>query len=307
MTGVNTKDMVLSENLKQYITEPDNIYDLVGNCYGLLCEKISNPAAFINDYLSKGEDNNSNPNFDYLNQFSEEVMRETQCFKASHYNEFIVTIVTHIHKLVSGMKSYLDERMNELTVIYSLLAGIDAGARTWEVYRMSSGGGPLDRVHRTGYRVYFSGHDTLHSEYAEQVGRDRMHASDFSAEFETFRFIHTKAWKMGENVPRILYLPYDNRLTQKQKKKLKVAVIPGLNKKNFEFSKTKGSGVRVDYSGIDQTKVEKKVTVSLKKVLKTDCDIVVLPEYLTSPKVYQVIRRELREAYIKKDRVPCLY
>lgn len=51
MMGVSTKDMVLSEKLKQYITEPDNIYDLVGNCYGVLCEKVSNPAVFINDYL----------------------------------------------------------------------------------------------------------------------------------------------------------------------------------------------------------------------------------------------------------------
>ncbi len=300
MMGVITKDMVLSEKLRQYITEPDNIYDLVGNCYGLLCDKVSNPAAFINDYLSKGEACNSNPNYENLNQFSGEVMWKTQCFKASSYKEFILSIVIRIDKLMSEMKSYLDKEMNELTVIYFLLAGIDAGARTWEVYKLSSGTGPLDRVHKTGYRVYFSGHDTLHSEYVERVGRDRMHTSDFSAEFETFHFINTKDWKMGENVPRIIYIPYDYRLLQKQERKLKAAVIPGLNEKNFEFSKTKGSGVRVDYSGIDQSEVEKKVTVSLKKVLETDCDIIVLPEYLTSPEVYQVVRRELKEAYINK-------
>lgn len=292
--------MVLSDKLKQYITEPDNIYDLVGNCYGLLCENILNPSAFINDYLSKGEDTDFNPNFDRLNQFSEEVMRETQCFKASHYSEFIVMILTRIDNLTHEMKSYLNEMMNELTVIYSLLSGIDAGARTWKISMLSSGTGPLDRVHKSGYRVYFSGRETLHSEYAEGVGRERMHASDFSAEFETFRFIYTKDWKMGENVPRIIYVPYDHRLIQKQKNKLKVAVIPGLNEKNFEFGKTKGSGVRVDYSGVDQNKAKKKVTVSLKKVLEMDCDIIVLPEYLTSHEVYQALKRELREAYIKK-------
>ena len=300
MMGVDTKDMVLSEDLKQYITEPDNIYDLAGNCYGLLCEKISNPSAFINDYLSKGEGCGFNPNFEHLKQFSEEVMRNTQCFKASHYNEFIMDIVIDINKLMSEMKSYLDENMNELAVIFSLLAGIDAGARTWEVHKLSSGTGPLDRIHKTGYRVYFSSHNTFLSEYEERVGRDRMHGSDFSAEFETFRFINTKDWRMGENVPRIIYIPYDYRLTQKCEKKLKAAVIPGLNEKNFEFVKTKGGGVRVEYSGIDQGKAVKKVTASLKRVLETDCDIIVLSEYLTSPEVYQAIRRDLKVVYRKR-------
>lgn len=126
-------------------------------------------------------------------------------------------ILTRIDNLTHEMKSYLNEMMNELTVIYSLLSGIDAGARTWKISMLSSGTGPLDRVHKSGYRVYFSGRETLHSEYAEGVGRERMHASDFSAEFETFRFIYTKDWKMGENVPRIIYVPYDHRLIQKQK------------------------------------------------------------------------------------------
>ena len=39
--------MILAEDIEPYISEPDNIYDLAGNCFGLLSEKIANPAKFI--------------------------------------------------------------------------------------------------------------------------------------------------------------------------------------------------------------------------------------------------------------------
>ena len=37
---------------EDYLSETDNIYDLVGNCFGLLCENIDNHQAFIGEYIS---------------------------------------------------------------------------------------------------------------------------------------------------------------------------------------------------------------------------------------------------------------
>ena len=34
----DTEDMILAEDIEPYISEPDNIYDLAGNCFGLLSE-----------------------------------------------------------------------------------------------------------------------------------------------------------------------------------------------------------------------------------------------------------------------------
>lgn len=39
---------------EDYLSETDNIYDLVGNCFGLLCENIDNHQAFIGEYISIG-------------------------------------------------------------------------------------------------------------------------------------------------------------------------------------------------------------------------------------------------------------
>lgn len=286
--------MVLSKHIRQYITEPDNIYDLAGNCFGVLCETVSNPALFISAYLSEGKAGSSNPNLGLLNQFSESVMTETISFRPSRYDEFAEYITTMIGRM--RLQKYLDEKMNELTVIYFLLAGIDAGARSWESHKFFPGFGPLDRINKTGYRVYYSSHDTLHSDYTEKIGRDRMQVSDFSAQFETFRFINTKKWLLGENVPQIIYVPYDRTDLRRREHKLRVAVIPGFNEKNFEFSGTKGSGYRVDYYGINQEVIRKKITKSVERVLNAGCDIIVMPEYITSPEVYRAIQRQIKKS-----------
>lgn len=184
--------MQFSDYIQTYITEPDNIYDLVGNCFGLLCENIKDPSAFISDYMSEGEI--ENPNLAFLKCFSEEIKNETVSFQPSHYDEYIWYIKNHLINL--RLYEYLDSKLNELTVVYSILPGIDAEARGWDVHKFYSNRGPLDRINKTGYRVYYSSHDTLHFDYTENVGRDGKYANDFSSEFEIFRFINTRKWKV---------------------------------------------------------------------------------------------------------------
>ncbi|HIV53458.1 MAG TPA: hypothetical protein H9748_08315 [Candidatus Mediterraneibacter norwichensis] len=47
--------MILAEDIEPYISEPDNIYDLAGNCFGLLSEEIADPVKFISNYASGKE------------------------------------------------------------------------------------------------------------------------------------------------------------------------------------------------------------------------------------------------------------
>ena len=77
---------------------------------------------------------------------------------------------------------------------------------------------------------------------------------------------------------------------RKNNKKLRIAVIPGINEKNLEFSTTKGSGYRVDYSRTNQKVIKNKITKYVEKVLKTGYDIMVFPEYITSPQVFSLLR-----------------
>lgn len=300
--GAKHKSMRFPDHIRIFITETDNIYDLIGNCYGLLCESISNPASFINDYLS-GTENSAgeieiNPNLPILNQFSEDIIKEIQHFKASHYNEFLTHVRLMIRKI--SLKPYLDTELNNMTIIFALLSGIDAGARTWKMHKFSAGLGPLDVNGKTGYRVYFSSHRTMHFQYVQGVGRERQHESDFASQFETFRFINTGTWRFRTKGPRILHIPQIWASMEKPKTILRIAVIPGHSEKNFEFCKKRASGVEVSYQSIDQEKTENKISKSLETAIQAECDIIVLPEYILSPQIYDAVRCKIRTEYFRR-------
>lgn len=91
--------MVLPKCINTYITEADNIYDLVGNCYGLLCEMVPNQADFIAVYLSKNIGGVCNPNLDELSRFFEEVMYAVQMYQPTEYVDFIAKVRKQIQKL----------------------------------------------------------------------------------------------------------------------------------------------------------------------------------------------------------------
>ena len=100
----------------------------------------------------------------------------------------------------------------------------------------------------------------------------------------------------------MIYLPYKRTDLRKRNKKLRIAVIPGINEKNFEFSTTKGSGYRVDYSRTNQKAIKNKITKYVEKVLKTGYDIMVFPEYITSPQFFSALQRQIKKSYGKNVR-----
>ena len=79
----------LAEDIEPYISEPDNIYDLAGNCFGLLSEKIANPAKFISNYASGKEKRTSNPNLYVLERFFLETAEMARDYRPTHYGRFI--------------------------------------------------------------------------------------------------------------------------------------------------------------------------------------------------------------------------
>lgn len=296
--GVDTKDMILKEYIKEHIQEADNLYDLISNCFALLCDNITNPADFISKYLSTGREM-SNPNLPELHLFSEKIMEETERYKPSQYTEFI----QKVNELINQLKlvEYQVEKENQLTVIYFILSGIDAGARFWEYSKFFSMLGPLDRQHKTHYRVYANLHRTIHSEFIDNVGRDRIHSSNFFEEFETFRFIDDRIWKPEMNGPRIMYMPLSKLNRQQEKKEIKIAVIPGSRTADFQFSECEGSAIKVEYPAKTQQRIIDSIILSLDSAVEVGADIIVLPEYVTSPEIYDTVCTHLKKLYITTD------
>lgn len=287
--------MVLVDEFKAYVSEAENIYDLIGNCFGLLCDNITNHQAFVSEYLGDEDESNCNPNIERLNRFSDTIMGLVHMYEPSKYHGIRDEILFNIEEL--QLEEYLDPKLNQLTIIYCVLAALDAEAMNWDVKRLAGIMGPLDRQQKTRYRVYFNLKKTLHTQYIENVGRERVHASTFYEHFNSFRFIDQNKWEGSIDVPQVKYLPLiPNKMREDADGcKLKIGVIPVSNSKNFEFAKTIGSGIKVDYSKCDQKKYVKGVLGALEKALDEECNIIVLPEYVVSPEIYTDVKKMIKE------------
>ena len=172
--------MVLGYGFDTYLTEADNIYDLIGNCFGGLCEHIDNQQEFTSKYL----DQKLNPNIGILDEFSETIMELMEDYSASKYASVSQQILQFVHSI--NLQSYLDPKKNQLTILYCILAAIDSVAGNWENKWMASTLGPLDKQNKTNYRVYYNLKRTIHEDYVAGIGRNRAVSSDFSEQFENF-------------------------------------------------------------------------------------------------------------------------
>lgn len=285
--------MILDEEFKKYLIEANNIYDLVANCFGALCDNVANHQAFIGKYFG-GDSGECNPNMKCLNEFSERVMEEVHTLSHSKYTLFLEKLLQMIDEL--QLVGYCDDRENQLTVIYCILAAIDTEAANWNIKRLSGTLGPLDRQKRTPYRVYFNMQRTLHGYYVEEVGRQRAHETDFFEMFHSFRFINEENWFKGATVPEVKFVPCGRTEVKGESIDcgLKIGVIQVHDELNFDFVRN-GSSVKVSYGKVKQEQSVRRAVCALEKALKEGCNIILFPEYVMSPEVYNGIRQCLHE------------
>lgn len=289
--------MVLESKLREYLTDANNIYDLIGNCFGALCDHISNHQNFIGTYMDKTEGITYNPNIDMLDNFSDMIMEEVKKYKPWKYTEFQNKIVRAADEI--ELQSYKDAEYNQLTVIYSILTAIDAGVMSWSFKWRVRSLGPLDRQQKTSYRVYLNMRKNIHDDYVFGVGRERVMPSTFFDHFQSFRFIDINKWMENVSAPNVKYLslPPRHKNYFLRFRRLKIAVIPVSCKKNFRDVNVIGSAFRMEYSEEDQKEVSIKICSALESAVREGSNIILLPEYTVSPYIYEKMKCCLNELY----------
>ncbi len=300
--GVISKEgehMILEYGFHEALAEADNIFDLVGICFGLLCDNVQNQQAFTSTYFDQGEGDECNPNIDVLNKFSEDVMETLKGYTPSKYIIFIQKVFELVSKI--ELQSYMKKKENQLTIIYCILSAIDSAAGIWERYWMSNTLGPLDRQYKTKYRVYFNLTKTIHRDFIDGIGRNRVVASDFFEQFENFRFINADRWKDSIDVPQIKYLHLNKVWKQKNCviNKLKIAVIPVSVNKNFKDKKVGNNRFVIEYSGYDQEALAARIGLAVKTAINLGSNIIVLPEYVVSQEIFSSIQQQVKNCHKK--------
>ena len=286
---------------EEYLVETKSIYDLIANCFGVLCSNIRNQEAFVGEYMSKGSGAINNPNLDRLKHFSQKIREIMKEYEASDYDKTKAQILEAIEGL--EIENYLDEKKNHLTVIYCILVAIDSKAMEWSTRWMQPKLGPLDENGKTGYRVYFSPRDTLHEQFVDGVKRKRVGPSNFFECFTNFRFVKEKSWEKDIAVPQIQYvsLPAYVKKEFKEVRKLKIAVIPCCRERHFDFVPTRGAGLKVEYLSEVQEKIGERICDHIEKSIDQGAHIIILPEYTTSPVISKMIKKCLRKMQFEKS------
>ena len=280
---------------EEYFMEINNIYDMISVCFGLLKDNINNHQVFIGEYVSEGEEGQKNPNLGVLNCFAEKVMAIMRKYEPSGFIEVRDEILEEAKKL--QISDFQDELWNRLTVVYHILSAIDAEAMHWDVGRMHRTLGPLDRQRKTPYRVYFSPKETIHKGFVENVGRERTGSSNFFEHFNCFRFVDERKWKENCEVPQVYYTSVSKEQKEEflEKSKLKIAVLPVSSERNFDFVSKLGASLRVDYFAIQQEAEANQICQCVVKAIEEGAHIIILPEYIASPKISEKIKCSLRE------------
>lgn len=295
--GNGNESMVLTDEIKEYLTDADNIYNLIGNCFAALCNYISNHQKFISNYLDQTDEIDCNPNIEKLNDFSEMIMNEMNHYRASNFSEFQAKIVNAASEL--ELQSYMDDKFNQLTIVYSILSAIDAVVMNWDFKWISRTLGPLGNKQKTSYCVYFKMKKNIHDNYIIQMDRKRALTSTFYEQFQSFRFIDKREWEKIATIPEVKYfsLPHNLKNVFLNSYKLKIAVIPVSCKDNFKIEFIRGSSFKVDYSENDQRRVCTNICRAIEASIEEGSNIIVLPEYVVSPYIYEKIRSYLEEKY----------
>lgn len=282
---------------EKYLRETDSIYDLIANCFGILCDNIENHQAFIGEYMSEGVGVLNNPNLKMLKTFSERIMDIVSGYEPSTYDVVKEQILETIREL--NLEDYLDERLNQLTVIYCILSAIDCIAMEWRIQWMHPLLGPLDKNGKTNYRVYFSPRDTLHEQFVDGIKRKRVSASKLFENFTNFRFVDERCWREEIAIPQVRFVRLPKHVVQdfKTRRKLKVAVIPVSKEMNFEFAGVRGCGVGVKYLPEMEKREGERICDCIEKAAKQGAHMIILPEYTISPLISKKVKIFMGKMY----------
>ncbi|WP_347294452.1 hypothetical protein [Helicobacter typhlonius] len=118
--------MDLLYDIDKCINEADNIFDLIANCFDLLCSHITNHALFIGQYIDQSQDTTTNPNIENLNYFSEKIIKILDNYSPSKYADVQKEIIQLINNF--DLIDFMDDQKNHDTIIYCILCAIDAAA-----------------------------------------------------------------------------------------------------------------------------------------------------------------------------------
>lgn len=291
--------MSFSEKLVKDFNNINSKYDLIAYCYYYLITTVKNQIIFLGEYIEiNNNEQKDNPNYQMLSQFAINIKR---LFKQNFMSDFSVEASTNkmldlIASTENDLKDFGDISMNHATISFFILKGLDLYFQDciYETWKSS----PLNEYYKEFCLIYINSNlsimDTIISEknYAEKI-----HKNEIRSYFKHIIIFETYELPRNYGIPKLIALQKNEINLKKiiETKKVKIALIPTMCEKWFDFNIRQGASFEIKYNNQVLETVEDRVISLLNWAIECKANIIVFPEYVCSEEIQTKISEALSQ------------
>lgn len=291
--------MSFSENLIKNISSINSKYDLIAYCYYYLINTVKNQIIFLGEYIEiNNNEQKDNPNFQMLSLFAINIKK---FFKQNFISNFLEEtskskMVDLIVSAEKCLKNFGDASMNDATVPFFILKGLDLYFQDciYETYKFS----PLNNYCKDFCLIYIHSNLSIMDKIIDEKNyADTIHKNEIRSYFKHIIILETCELPRNYGIPNLITLQKNETNLQKilDTKKVKVALIPTMCEKWFDFHIRQGASFEIKYDNHALEAVVDRVISLLKWAIECKANIIVFPEYICSEEIQIKISETLSE------------
>ena len=294
--------MKFAEVMNDSFNNIRKIYDLAAFCYSYLMKVISNQNVFLGDYIQINEDAElTNPNSEMLNRFAMKVKKilEQNPYKAFSSSQQSNEIFDLVYNIENSLSDYEDPLMNQATIPFYILKGIDLyfKDRDYQTYKTA----PLNNYCKEFCLIYVNIRSSLMDKIIiEKNYPDLIQPNEIRNYFKHLIILETDELPKSYGKPQLVTLHKNEEHLKKivETKKIKIALIPAMRTRWFEFDVKQGSSFEVKYDKSQIESIKTRVAALLKWGIECKVNIIVFPEYICQEVIQTEIQNTLRQMSI---------
>ena len=296
--------MKFTEELSGVYDKLKTVYDLAAFCYSYLEENISNQIVFMAEYIDANDGVDvSNPNLDLLMDMAMDikVMLKENLFMLFGQKSDSNSLLSLIRRTENDMVDFEEASMNCATIPFFILLGIDLYIqdRGYEGSKCF----PANDFLKETYMVYVNGYSSLMDEVASKREYPAViETNEIRKYFNYIIFLKTSELRSNYGVPKMVTLCKDESNLKKilNTKQIKIALIPVMREKWFDFLNERGTSFEIKYDWQKEEHVKARVLSLLEKAINYKFNVIVFPEYVCSPGVQVAIGKYLEKMSLEE-------
>lgn len=291
--------MKINDHYTKQISMAETVFDMAAVCYRILEDEVDNPIVFVSRYVDESAvECQENPNFDTLLRFSDFISKTLEKYSETDFVRNRDSIIWEILKM--DLKPFLNEKENQLSVIFTLLSTIDSLVPFWENAIIRERGTLNKGASTTTHLVYLSCRKYIHEALIQKIGRERKSCGGIGETLNNLLFLKRDMLPKGAMAPEICFMLRD---VKKCPACLKVAVIVGIQGTHFTTENIGGSAKVIKYKPEMQIRTAEKIWEKISTAIRDGAEFILLPEFCTSKEILEFIQKKLSEYMLQKRSV----